>query len=489
MDLSYDYPENHGLSSRSLSDLYAAIEEQGLAVNTFMLLQNGCVTSSFARSPYRLDRPQLLFSLSKSITSIAVGIAWDQGLVRLNDPVISFFPERLLRKVSPHLARMAIHHLLSMNTGHHDNIYAAVTQEQDWVRAFLALDVEHEPGTHYRYSTPATYMLSAILERVTGQTLIDYLMPRLFKPLRIPRPTWETCPMGVTAGGMGLSLSTESVAKIGLMLLNQGRFEGTRILSEKYIQLATTEQSDNRLEAKRIDSAQGYGYQIHLCRRGCYRGDGGFGQLCFVAPREKIVIAATSSFQSMDQLQTLLDLIYTHIMDALDQNKQDRGEAVNTHDLQERLAGITVSYVPSQSVPSFEPPDIHHRTYALKDNPFGLRTVAFMQQDTRLMMNWSYEDGRDHQLPFDITRSLNAEGMFHKDLSICTQEVVTYAAWISPNTLQLTLFYVETPYVVTYTLAFHDQTIDFQFHTNVSMHLSDFQVTGMLMDATTPIYH
>ncbi|WP_018756305.1 serine hydrolase domain-containing protein [Paenibacillus terrigena] len=482
MDLPTDYPENHGLSSQALTHLYAAIEKQSLAVNTFILIQDGSVTSKFARSPYRLDCPQLLFSLSKSITSLAVGIAWDHSLLSLEDKVISFFPERLPDPISPNLSKMTIHHLLSMNAGHHEDIYAAVAQEEDWVSAFLSLEVEHEPGTHYRYSTHSTYLLAAILETVTGQNVIDFLMPTLFDPLGIPRPTWETCPRGVTAGGMGLSLSTESIAKIGLMLLDQGVYAGKRILSEQYIRLATSEQSDNRLGATRIDSAQGYGYQIHLCRRGCYRGDGGFGQLCFVAPEQKLVIAATSSFQSMNQLQTLLDLIYKHIFDRLD--KSDSLTPENRIALQYQLSKMNNSARPSQSVPS-KMPDIHQHRYALQPNPSGLRTVAFTQQDTTLTVHFIYGDSRDQLLPFDFTSPLHATSVFNKDLSICSQEVVTYASWQSHDTLQLTLFYIETPYVVTYTIVFQGGAIDFQFDINVSLNISEYCVTGVLLHDQT----
>jgi CubicO group peptidase (beta-lactamase class C family) len=255
-----------------------------------------------------------LFSLSKSFTSIAVGIARDEGYLDLSDKVISFFSDKLPDPISDNLSQMTIHHLLSMNAGHHENIYGYVAKETDWVKAYLSMEVEHKPGTFYRYSTHSTYMLSAILEKVTGQRLTDFLIPRLFEPLGISKPSWETCPMGVVAGGMGLSIPTERLANFGQMLLSRGMFNGHRIVSEEYINLATKEQSDTRRDEARIDFSRGYGYQFFLCRDGCFMGNGGYGQLCFVAPNKNIVIAATSSFPSMKQLQTLLDLIYEYIL-------------------------------------------------------------------------------------------------------------------------------------------------------------------------------
>lgn len=480
MNVSRALPEEHGLSSRALMDFFSRIEQSDLAVNTFMLLQNGEVTAAFARAPYRLDQPQLLYSLSKSVTSIAVGIACDEGLLQLEDQVISFFPDKLPDPVSPNLARMTVHHLLSMNAGHHDNIYGAVAQEEDWVRAYLAQEVPHEPGSHYVYSTHSTYMLSAILERVSGQSLTDFLLPRLFEPLEIPGPVWETCPLGITAGGMGLSLSTESIAKFGQLLLNRGKYAGQRIVSERYLELATREQSDNRPFAPkdRIDSAQGYGYQFHLCRRGCYRGDGSFGQLCLVAPRGQIVIAATAAFESMQQLQTLLDFIYEYIIDRL--GRQEAYSHADTLELHSKLAAWTYPVPPAQ--PASNPLlQFERRGYRMGDNPHGLREIFLELREDRLTVQLSYGDEQDSVLPFSFTEMLHAQAVFNKDLALHLQEVVTAASWQDQYTLRLTLLYIETPYMVTYTIRFHEDMIDLEFRINVSLNIPEYRTTGVLM--------
>ncbi len=473
-------PEDHGLSSRDLLDFFSQIEQSALAVNTFMLLQDGAVTAAFARAPYRLDQPQLLYSLSKSVTSIAAGIAIDEGLLTLEDTVISFFPAKLPGNLSPNLARMTVHHLLSMNAGHHDNIYGAVAQEADWVQAFLAQEVPHKPGSYYVYSTHCTYMLSAIIEQVCGQNLVDFLQPRLFEPLEIPRPVWETCPLGITAGGMGLSLSNESIAKFGQMLLNKGEYAGKRIVSERYLALATSDQSDNRLSAPkdRTDSAQGYGYQFHLCRRGCYRGDGSFGQLCLVAPRGQIVIAATAAFGSMQQLQTLLNFIYEYIMDRL--NRKEAYNHADSLELQNKLAAWTYPLPPVQPLPS-QPLYCGRKGYRLDDNPHGLRKIVLEIQEKQLTVQFSYGDERDNALPFSFTEMLHAQDVFYKDLSLHRQEVITSAAWQDLHTLQLTLLYIETPYIVTYTIGFREEEIDVEFRINVSLNIPEYSTTGVIV--------
>jgi len=478
MRIARDAPENHGLSSQALHAFFHQIESLELAVNGFMLLQGGKTTAQFWREPYRKDSEHVLFSLSKSFTSIAIGIAWDEGYFRLDDRVAAFFPDKLPEAVSPHLERMTIHHLLSMNTGHHANIYEAVVKEKDWVKAFLSLEVEHEPGSYFQYSTPASYMLSAILQRSTGEGLVDFLMPRLFEPLGISRPAWETCPLGIAAGGMGLSLSAESVAKFGLMLLHKGVFEGRRIVSESYIELATAAHSDNRKEDAPIDAVQGYGYQFHRCRRGCYRGDGAFGQLCFVAPEHDLVIVANCSFPSMRPLHTLLDLIYEHIIDKIEINAS-LSIAIGTG-LNSPLVSLPFAVTSTPALNNRPYRSKMSQSYRMSDNPDDVMQMRVTLDQDELELRIDYKDGREQIFPFHFTRSVETEALFWKDLSLHLQKVVTYAAWKEFGILQLTLYYIETPYVVDYIIRLEEASIDVQFDINVSMNLSRYRMTGSL---------
>ncbi|UVI29427.1 serine hydrolase domain-containing protein [Paenibacillus spongiae] len=379
-----DLPEYHGLLSSSLRTLFTRIEQSKLNVNRFMLLQNGKATAEFYRVPYRKESPQLLFSLSKSFTSIAIGIARDEQYLNLNDKVSAFFPEQLPDSVSENLSRMTIHHLLSMNAGHHDNIYGDVAQEADWVKAYLAAEVVRQPGTYYRYSTHSTYMLSAIIEKATGQNLLDFLRPRLFEPLGVTQPSWETCPMGIAAGGMGLSIPFEGVAKFGQMLLDKGVFNGRRIVSEEYIRLATAKQSDTSRDEKRVDFAQGYGYQFFLCRDGCFMGNGGYGQLCFVAPHRNIVIAAASSFSSMVQLQSLLDLLYEHVIHPI---SADRLPARKDHpnELHEYTSSIAYPFPEAGGLPDDRPVQLDGGQYSIEDNLQHIKRVGFRTEGKRFL--------------------------------------------------------------------------------------------------------
>ncbi|RKN84016.1 serine hydrolase domain-containing protein [Paenibacillus ginsengarvi] len=477
MELKSDVEGRVRVSPASLLAFLDGLEQLELEVNSLILLQNGQTVMEFWRTPYRQDCPQQLYSLSKSFTSIAVGIAWDRGLLRLDDPVVSFFPDKLPNTVSPNLTRMTVHHLLSMNAGHRDNIYAQVVKERDWVRAFLAQEVDARPGSFYRYSTPATYMLSAIVQRVTGQTMADFLVPVLWKPLGIPQPSWETCPMGVTAGGMGLSLTTGSIAKFGLMMLGNGMYEGKRIVSEAYIEAATAEQSDNRAGEHRADSAQGYGYQWFRCREGCYRGGGSFGQLLFVAPEHRIVLAATASFPKMDRLQTLLDLVYEHLLSPTGGGETASDSLEAAGELRGRLAGLSCPVPAVRPVPA-SLPFTDRAMYRMDANPQGLQTVAFHMKGGRLELRLAYGDERDGSLQLDFAEPVRGRQVFYKDLLLHEQEVVTYASWLDDSTLQLVIYYIETPYRVTYAIHFCEAAIDLRFRINVSLGIPEYDAAG-----------
>ncbi|CAG7615158.1 serine hydrolase domain-containing protein [Paenibacillus allorhizosphaerae] len=479
--LNADFPEQHGLSSNALSRFFDRIEQLQLQVNSFMLLQDGFITAQMWRSPYRPDRPQLLYSLSKSFTSIAIGMAVDSGYFRLDDPVVRFFPDRCPERISNNLSKMKVHHLLSMNTGHRANIYSDVIGANDWVQAFLSLEVECEPGSHYSYNTPATYMLSAIIRQATGQHLVDFLMPRLFEPLGIERPVWETCPMGTAAGGMGLSLTTEDVAKFGQMLLDRGEYNGRTIVSEAYIALATREQNDNRQGAKDIDSAQGYGYQFHLGRRGCFRGAGAFGQLCFVAPEQRIVIAATAAF-TKGETQTLLDLIYEHIIDELDIINTVQPFMEDCVVLQKRLASMAYPAPTVRPIPE-DIAEFDGRWYRMEENPEKLRKLGFVRKGGRLEVQLCHEDREQRILEFDFHAPVHLHDEFVKDLSLHRQEAVTYAVWQDSATLKLTLLYIETPYCAAYTIRFQETGVEVRFEMNVSMTSMNYKASGHLVEA------
>jgi CubicO group peptidase (beta-lactamase class C family) len=294
MALPRSMPEAQGISSQAVVDFVAAADKIN-TLHSFMLVRHGQVIAEGWWKPEAADKPHVLHSLSKSFNSTAVGLAIADGKLNLDDPVLKFFPADAPADPSDNLKAMKVRDLLTMTCGH-DTEPKAVGGAPS-VRQFLAHPVPHQPGTHFQYNTMGSYTLSAIVTKVTGQTTLEFLKPRLFEPLGIENPQWDSSPEGNSLGGYGLKLCTEDIAKFGQLYLQKGKWGGKQLIPEKWIEQATCKQVPNDQESHNsigIDWKQGYGFQFWRCTHDAFRGDGAAGQLCVVMPAQDAVMAITA---------------------------------------------------------------------------------------------------------------------------------------------------------------------------------------------------
>src|SRR4051812_35680611 len=301
-------PEAQGVASTALLQFVDALDHID-GMHSVMVLRHGQVVAEGWWAPYDAAHNHVLYSLSKSFTSTAVGLAVAEGKLSIDDPVLKFFPDAAPAEPSANLKAMRVHDLLRMSTGHLMEPRLAASKEP-WVKTFLAHPVPFKPGTHFLYNTAGTYMQSAIVQQATGQTVLDYLRPRLFEPLGIADPSWGTSPQGVSLGGYGLSVRTEDIAKFGQLYLQKGQWHGRQLVPAAWVEAATARQTSNGSNPK-SDWEQGYGYQFWRCRHGAYRGDGAFGQYCVVLPEQDAVLAITSGVRDM---QAVLNLVWDKLL-------------------------------------------------------------------------------------------------------------------------------------------------------------------------------
>jgi len=304
MKLKRATPESAGVSSQAILDFLKAAK--GHEMHSFMLLKEGKVICERWWEPYGPAYRHQLYSLSKSFTSTAIGMAVDEGLVTVNTLLADIFKEEfqsLGERIDDEVKRMTVKHLLIMSTGMEYEAWTwgldIYSGELTNILSFLSAHVKDEPGQTFRYSSIATYMQSAVITRLTGKTLVEYLRPRLFEPLGIT-PHWGLDEKaGIHAGGFGLNVTTEDIAKFGQLLLQKGEWEGKQLVSASWVEEATAKQIENRAAehgAVKDDWAMGYGYQFWRCKpEGVFRGDGMFGQYCVVVPDMDIVIVGTSN--------------------------------------------------------------------------------------------------------------------------------------------------------------------------------------------------
>lgn len=309
-------PESQGVASSAILAFVEAAEHLPCGeLHSVLLARHGRQIAAGWWHPYAPEYPHMLYSLSKSFTATAIGLLLEDGKISLDDLVLDYFLAEAPPDPSEHLRAMRVRHLLSMSTGHAADALPNLDRRlgESWMRAFLSAPVVFAPGTHFLYNTSATYMLSAIVQRRTGQRLLEYLRPRLFGPLGIEHPTWEQSPEGIDTGGFGLNTTTADIARFGQLYLQQGRWQGRQLLPEAWVREATTCQIANGEDAEN-DWQQGYGYQFWRCRQGAYRGDGAFGQFCLVLPEQDAVLAITAGLEDM---QSVLNLVWQHLLPAM----------------------------------------------------------------------------------------------------------------------------------------------------------------------------
>ncbi|HWX23129.1 MAG TPA: serine hydrolase [Candidatus Binatia bacterium] len=304
-------PEAQGISSQAIRDFVEAADKIN-TLHSFMLVRHGRVLAEGWWKPEAADKPHNLASLSKSFNSTAVGLAIADGKLSLDDPVLKFFPADAPADPSENLKAMKVRDLLTMTCGH-DTEPKSVGGGPS-VKQFLAHPVPHQPGTHFQYNTMGSYTLSAIVTKVTGQTTLEFLKPRLFDPLGIEHPEWASSPEGNSLGGYGLKLCTEDIAKFGQLYLQKGKWNGKQLVPEKWIEQATSKQVPNDQEGHSkigIDWQQGYGFQFWRCTHNAFRGDGAGGQLCVEIPDKDAVLAITAdtgNFQG--EMNAIWDKLY-----------------------------------------------------------------------------------------------------------------------------------------------------------------------------------
>ncbi|GAB3896358.1 hypothetical protein GCM10028803_13860 [Larkinella knui] len=468
-------PEAQGVSSSGLLDFVNAVEAGKLNLHSLMVVRHGKVVAEGWWAPYAPELKHTLYSLSKSFTSSAVGMAVAEKRLTVNDKVVSFFPQDVPATVSANLAAMRVKDLLMMATGHDKDSTGSLRAdpEKNWVKAFLAQPVEHEPGTFFVYNSGATYMLSAIVQKVTGQPLLDYLKPRLFEPLGIEGADWETDPKGIATGGWGLRVRTEDIAKFGQLYLQKGVWNGKRLLPEAWIEDATKFEIQSKGGSRtkeENDWLQGYGYQFWRCRNDAFRGDGAYGQYCIVMPKEDTVIAITSETSDM---QGILDQVWKHILPGI---QPTAITAKSTVPLKQKLASLALP-LPTGQAASPTVARVSGKSYQIADNALNIKRVSLAFQNGSGVCTL-HDDQGEHRVVCGLGSWKEGES----DLSTVPLKLVPTSvpketktkvaasgAWSDENTFTMTWRFIETAHYENVTCRFDGDNLRLEFQKSLAV--------------------
>ncbi|MBI9015376.1 MAG: serine hydrolase [Clostridiales bacterium] len=432
--------------------------EKKINIKSCLVIKNGKMISSYSKEPYSIDERNLLFSMTKSFSSLAIGIASDKGYLELDDKIINIFPDKLPLLVSKHLKNIKIRDLLVMASGIHHNTYTELYHEKDWIKAFLGQEFQHEPGTYYRYSTHGSHMLSAVIKEKTGYNLLDFLNINLFSPLGIEKPQWEIAPDGYIAGGMGLSLCAKDIAKIGQLLLDKGLYNGTQVISRNYLDAATSVQIIKHSELDKLDReilGKEYGYQFHIDKFGNYRMDGAFGQLCLVLNDYNTVIVVTSTDSKME---TLHKVIY--------------------ESFENEFACISNSEVAKLVDSSIFNPNSNWYFFTPLVNGIKEIDVLFDEKHIKILYHTSCND-EETELIIQRHSKYTGHTSFVKDIQNHTQKFVSEIINENESMIQIRVWYVETPYIEDYVLRKDGNKVSMEYDINVSFTKKSFIVEAM----------
>ncbi len=483
--LTQSTPEAAGIPSAAIEAFISAVEEKIDSLHSFIILRHGNVVAECWWEPYRPTDQHILFSLSKSFTSTAIGLLAAEGKLTTDDLVLSFFPDDAPANPSAYLQAMRVRDLLTMTTGHIVDTTAPMTNPHygSWLRGFLAQPVEKEPGTHFLYNSGATYTLSAIVQKLTGARLLDYLQPRLFAPLGISNPRWDQSPQGIDTGGWGLWLTTADIARFGQLYLQQGQWQGQQIIPAAWVAEATARQVRND-PAPNIDWAQGYGYQFWRCRHSAYRGDGAFGQFCLVMPEQDAVLAITGGLANM---QPPLDLVWEHLLPAF-ATAPLPADAPAQAALADQLTG---RQLPMPQGTAQSPAIVGQRRYQIAPNAAKITAISLAPNDQAMLLTFDNDQGAQ--------QLICGYGYWHRsEVSLGPLDnsprpaaprqsgpwkVGASGAFTDRTTYTAKLWWHETPFAHTFTFHFADDQLTATITPNVGFgELEPLQLTGTSTD-------
>lgn len=451
--------EAAGIAPDGLAAFVDAVNAKVGGLHSLMLLRHGKVAAEAWWQPYAPSYPHMLYSLSKSFTSTAVGFAVSEGHLSVEDRIMDFFPDQLPASISDNLAAMRVKHLLTMNTGHDKDATGPTTAQPDgdWVRGFLALPVEHEPGSKFVYNSAATYLLSAIVQKQTGKTVLEYLTSRLFVPLGIEHPTWETCPKGINTGGWGLAVKTEDIARFGQLYLQKGQWNGKQVVPASWVEQATRAQVSNGDPNAASDWSQGYGYQFWRCRHNAYRGDGAFGQFCVVMPDHDAVLAITSGVGDM---QAILNAAWEHLLPAMQPTPLPKSDG--DKDLARKLKALAIP-VPQGQPTTPTAARVSGKTFRFADNPQKIESLALTFDASGCQLVTRDAKG-EQRVTCGSSQWVKGTARLEGAIS---NKVAARGTWTQDNTYTATMCFYETPYIQTVACEFNGDQVTLTVRRNV----------------------
>ncbi|KVR22246.1 hypothetical protein WK13_33455 [Burkholderia ubonensis] len=450
-------PEAQGIDSARILAFIDEAAQSGFEMQSFMLARGGHVVAEGWWEPYRADRIHAMHSLTKSVTACAVGIAMAEGHFQLSDRVTSFFKDRLPQQVSENLSLMTIEDLLTMRTGHATFVSGAEWRpiKTSWIDEFFKIPVVYKPGTKFVYTSAATFMLSAIITRTTGQSTADYLRPRLFQPLNITGYRWDAGPEGITPGANGLSWKTSDSLKLAMLQVQEGMWQGKRILPAEWVKAVQAQHVPHK-----------YGYQWWLGPQGAFYADGMFYQLAIAFPEQDAALAITAGIPRRSGFDKL---VFKHFPAAF--SGTSSGSGIMDAKLTQRCRSLHLLPPPKVTwSPAVD--GVSGKTFRFAANDDNITTIRldFAATECAFVLT---DDRGTHTIRAGFDRTIEGTTTMtghklHHEYQPNEMRVSASGAWLDDRTFMMTWSFVETAFRDTVVCRFNGPYLRFDRSVNVN---------------------
>jgi len=432
-------PESVGIPSAAISDYLETLKERGVNLHSFLMMRDGKICAEGYCPPYSENKLQRMYSISKTFTAMAVGLLIDEGKINLEDKVIDFFPEYRPEKPHKWLLDMTVQDMLKMSTAVTHTFHRS--GGGPWVKSYLNAPVDHPPGTVFIYDTGASHTLCALVEKISGMPMIDYMQGRFLKYIGFSEDAW--CIKGTDGyswGGSGVMATLRDLAKFASVVMNGGRFEGKQLLSEDYVKAATSCQIFNDEFTNGCRWNQGYGYQIWILEDGAFafRGMGSQHAICF--PKHNFIFCCTADNQGAELWDRLIyEELYRRVLPML--NKEVLSENVDEQASLVEMCNNMELAVVKGTTDSPMKEVINGVVYALTENPMGMSELYFIFNNDKGILHYTTPRG-EKEIHFGFGKHVEyifpETHYFYKQIDVpCGKGYRAWssAAWTDDHTL------------------------------------------------------
>ncbi|WP_429149839.1 serine hydrolase domain-containing protein [Anaerotaenia torta] len=452
--LTHALPADAGIPSDAVYRFIKKLEDCQIPMHSILLARHGRLVTEAYYSPYDASTLHRMFSVSKSFTSVAVGLMAEEGRLSLDDPIINYFPDKVPEKVHPWIAQMTIRHMLKMETCRSVTTYK-LNRNKDWVESFFTTEPSHEPGTVFYYDTSASHTLCALVERLAGRPMLDYMRDRCLDQLGFSKEAYMLRdPFGVSMGGSGLMATPMDLMIFAMLVMNGGSMKGTQYLPKWYVDAAVSCQTSTLVTGSALEECQGYGYQFWRTRQEGFACYGMGGQLAICLPKQDLICVTTADTQGIQGgNQMIYHCLYEEILPYLSDTPLPADSSAQAR-LEEYLSRLCIQ--PLQGgVSSPRRKELHARSYHLAENPAGFTglSLEFAPDGTEGVLLLTCR-GEVLSLPFGFGRTVT--GSF----PIYSQRCASSGCWLSQDLLYIKSHIIDEAIgSVRFQLAFRENTV------------------------------